>query len=236
MHTSGAGGLASVSGKSPKSGSRQRNFPSRQTSVDAGRFQVGQLDAVRHRLLGIDHDQRVDAAAGPGTGQADEPAGRVGAEVHREMSDHQQAKRLGHLPGLGVVLGQGLVAIAQELLQHRLHVRGHVGQALVDVGRFRPDSAVDERFILVGQVHEGGEILAPADGIDDRAAQLARRQTGPGPQQQRFQRLHAGIAAPFHRLEQDGRFSPETAAGAGKDRADQTQHRQLRDLRARCEE
>ena len=80
-------------------------------------------------------------------------------EVGREVGDHQNAERLGDLAGLGVVLLDRLELVAQVLLDHVLHVLGQVGQPLLDVLRLGPDAAGDERLVVVGQVHEGGEVL-----------------------------------------------------------------------------
>ena len=55
-------------------------------------------------------------------------------------------------------------------------MRRQVGQSLLDVGRLGPDAAADKRLVVVGQVHEGGEVLAQADRVDDGEAHLARRQ------------------------------------------------------------
>ena len=38
-----------------------------------------------------------------------------------------------------------------------------------------PDAAGDQLLVVIGQVHEGGEVLAQADRIEDREADLARR-------------------------------------------------------------
>ena len=50
------------------------------------------------------------------------------------------AVRLGDLAGLGVVLLDRLVLVAQVLLDHVLHVRGEVGQPLLDLAAARSRS------------------------------------------------------------------------------------------------
>ena len=150
---------------------------------------------MRRRLLGIHDDERIDAAARPGTRQADEPARRVLAEVDREMRDDQEVKRLRDLAGLSVVLGQGFVLIAQILLQHVFHVNREVREPFVDLRRLGPDAAIDELFVVVGQVHEGGEIFAAANRIDNGATNLAGGHRGPAAQQQRLKRIDGGRLA-----------------------------------------
>ncbi len=157
--------------------------------VQASIFQVGQGETLGHGLAHIGQDQGVDAATSAAGRQADEAASGFRREIDREVGHHQDAKRLRHLPGLPVVFLQRLVAIAQVFLQDVFHVRGQVGEALVDVGGFGPDAAGDELLLVVGQVHEGGEILAAADRVHDGEAHFARRQPG---QEAHHQGLDAG--------------------------------------------
>ena len=47
----------------------------------------------------------------------------------------------------------------------------------------RPDAAVDELLLVIGQVHDAGEVLAQPDGVNDgevRAGRAARRKAGAG--------------------------------------------------------
>ena len=67
-----------------------------------------------------------------------------------------------------------------------------IGQPLFDVGRLGPDAAVDQLLVVIGQVHERGEVLAEADRVDDREPHLARRQTRQQPQHNCLESLHAG--------------------------------------------
>ena len=62
-------------------------------------------------------------------------------------------------------------------------------------GGLGPDAAGDELLVVVGQVHEGGEVLAQADRVDDREADLARRHRGEQPQHHRLQRVNRGGAS-----------------------------------------
>jgi hypothetical protein len=66
-------------------------------------------------------------------------------------------------------------------------VRGQVGEALVDVRRLGPDTAIDERFLMIGQVHEGGKVFAAPDRVNDGAARLAGGQRGPAAHEERLQ-------------------------------------------------
>ena len=61
---------------------------------------------------------------------------------------------------------------------------GEVGQALLDVLRFRPGLAADQGLVVVGEVHEGSDILAQAHGIDESEAQFAGRDGGQQAEQQ----------------------------------------------------
>ena len=124
------------------------------------------------------------------------------AEVHGKVGDDQHAKWLGDLAGLGVVLFDRLVLIAQILLNHRLHVSSHVGEPLLDLLLLGPDPRADELLVVVGQVHEGREVLAQADGIDDGEAKLARRNGGQQPKHDGLDGLNCSGAALFAGLEQ----------------------------------
>ena len=123
-------------------------------------------------------DQRVDAAPRTAADDADQPPDRVVVEVGREVGDDEDAERLGDLAGHRVVFLDRLELVAQVLLDDVLHVLGQVGQPLLDVGRLGPDAAGDQELVVVGQVHEGGEVLAQADGVDDGEADLAGRDRG----------------------------------------------------------
>ena len=72
-----------------------------------------------------------------------------------------------------VVLLDGLKLIAEILLDHVFHVRREVGQALLDMWQLGPDPAGDQLFIVIGEVHERGEVLPQAYGVDDGETDLA---------------------------------------------------------------
>ena len=97
-------------------------------------------------------------------------------------------------PAIVLYSSMRLELVAQVLLDDVLHVLGEVGQPLLDVRRLGPDPVGDEQFVIVAQVHEGGEVLAQADRVDDRVPHLARR--------------HRREVAQHQRLEQHGSPRP----------------------------
>ncbi len=137
-------------------------------------LEVLELEARGELELRVEQDQRVDAAPRPAVDDADQPPDGVVVEVGREVGDDQDPERLGDLAGHRVVFLDRLELVAQVLLDHVLHVLGQVGQPLLDVGRLGPDAVGDQELVVVAQVHEGGEVLAQADRVDDGEADLAR--------------------------------------------------------------
>ena len=79
---------------------------------------------------------------------------------------------------------------------------GEVGQPLLDVLRLGPDAVGDQELVVVGQVHERGEVLAQADRVDDREADLAGRDRGQVAEHQRLQQLDRLVLAGVGRLDQ----------------------------------
>ena len=153
--------------------------------VDAGAFQLLELEARRQAELGVEHHQGVDAAPRAAVDDADQPPQRGVVEIGREVGDDQDPERLGDLAGHRVVFLDRLELVAQVLLDHVLHVLGEIGQPLLDVLRLGPDPVGDQQLVVVAQVHEGGEVLAQADRIDDGEPHLARRNRGQVAQHQR---------------------------------------------------
>ena len=113
-----------------------------------------------HRKPEVAGDQRVDATASAGAGDAREAADGFLGKIRRQIRDHQEPVRFGQLARLRVVVVDRLELVAQVLLDDRLHVLGQVRQPLVDVLGLRPDPPADERLVVVGQVHEDGEVVA----------------------------------------------------------------------------
>ena len=72
----------------------------------------------------------------------------------------------------------------------------------------------DELLVVVGQVHERGEVLAEADRVDDREPHLARRQRGQEPEHDRLERLH-GRGRPWSRALSKSEHDPGTAGTPG---------------------
>ena len=112
--------------------------------------------------LRVDGHQHIHAAPRTAGGDARQPAGGRFGEVHRKIRHDQNPKRLGHFAGEFVVLVDRLEIVAQIFLDHVFHVLGQVGQPGFDVLRLGPDAVGDQHFVEIGQVHEAGEILAPA--------------------------------------------------------------------------
>src|SRR5439155_18430269 len=123
-----------------------------------------------------------------------EPARGGLGEVGREIRDYDDAKRLGNLTRLGVILLDRVEFVAQILLNHVLHVLGQIGQPLIDVLRLRPDPISNHRLVEIRQVHEAGEVLAQSHGIDDRETDFAGWHTREKTQHHRLERLHRLIA------------------------------------------
>ena len=101
--------------------------------LDARVFELLERETRGQPELGVEHDQRVNAAPRTAVDDADQPPqGRV-VEIGREVGDDQDPERLGDLAGHGVVFLDRLELVAQVLLDHVLHVLGEIGQSLLDV-------------------------------------------------------------------------------------------------------
>ena len=155
--------------------------------VDARVLELLEREARRQAELRVEHDQGINTAPRTAVDDADQPPQGGVVEIGREVGDDQDPERLGDLAGHRVVLLDRLELVAQILLDHVLHVLGQIGQPLLDVLRLGPDPVGDQQLVIVAQVHEGGEILAQADRIDDGEAHLARRHRGQVAQHQRLQ-------------------------------------------------
>ena len=121
------------------------------------------LNSCGRRSLRVDADERVHAAARAAGADGRELAGGGLAEPRGKIRGDDHVVRLGHFAGRLVVLVDRGELVAEVLLQHLLHVGGDEGQPLVDVLGVGPDAAAGEQLlVVVGQVHEGGEVLAEA--------------------------------------------------------------------------
>ena len=122
-----------------------------------------------------------------------------------------------------VILLDGLELVAQVLLDDVFHVPGQVRQPLLDVRGLGPDAAGDQGLVKVGQVHEGGEVLAQANRIDDGEPHLPGRKGGQVAQHECLQRLHGQCPAWFARPEQH-----RTPPWEGQERRQRELRRHLR--------
>ena len=85
---------------------------------------------------------------------------------------------LREVAGLRVVFGDGRVVVAEIHLDDFFHVLVQLREPLLNLRRLRPDAAVDAASLVIGEVHQRGEILAEADRVYDRKTQFARRRGG----------------------------------------------------------
>ncbi len=182
--------------------------------VHALRLEVFELATGRQRELGVQRDQGVDAAAGPGADDAHQPSGGRLVEAGRKIGHDQHPKRLGHLAGIGVVLLDRLEFVAQVFLDHIFHVSLKVRQALVEMRRLGPDPAGDEQLVVIGQVHERRKVLAQPDRVEDGESDLAGRDGGEEPKHERLEQLHRLALARLGRLDQDR--SPDRKGDKGR--------------------
>ena len=126
-------------------------------------------------VAAVPMNQREHAAAGAAGGDVDETAAGGLAKVHRKIGDDEEMIFLRDAAGLGVVFRDGFVFVAEIHLDDLLHVLVQLRQLLLELGGLRPNAAVDLGLLVIGQVHEAGEILAQPDRIKNGEAQLARR-------------------------------------------------------------
>ena len=84
---------------------------------------------------------------------------------------------------------------------------------MLDVGRLRPDAARHQQVVVVGQVHEGREILAESDRVENGEAHLARRDARQQPIHHGLQRVHRLRTAGVLRQEQHRSTIRERANG-----------------------
>ena len=147
---------------------------------------VGEGEVRRHRVLGVDRNDRVNATPRAAGGDAREATGAGLGEIRREVADDDEPVGLGHL-GVGVVGTDRGVFVAQILLDHQFHLLGDVGEPLLDLLRLGPDPAGDKELVVIGQMHEAGEVLPQPERIDDREPGLAGGGAGGDPQGERLE-------------------------------------------------
>ncbi|OPZ96598.1 MAG: hypothetical protein BWY71_01885 [Planctomycetes bacterium ADurb.Bin412] len=94
----------------------------------------------------------------------------------RKIGNNQKAIRFGQFAGLLIIFLNRFELVAQIFLNHILHMLGQIGQLLLNLGGVGPDAPADQGLVIVGGVHEAGEILADADGIKNGKVHPAGRQ------------------------------------------------------------
>ena len=124
-------------------------------------------------------NEHIHPAARPAGGDAQQPLGGGLREVRREIRHDQEVILLRNHARLLVVFRDGGILVAQIHLDDLLHVLVQVGQLLLDLARLRPDAAVDDLLLVVGQVHDAGEVLPQAHGVKDGEVQPARAAPSP---------------------------------------------------------
>ena len=148
-------------------------------------------------------NQGVHAAPGSAADDAEEAPDRQVAEVHREIGDDQEVVRLGDSAGLCVEFRDGGVLVAEVKLGDFFDVLVQLNEPLLDVFGLRPDAAIDQAVLVIGQVHEAGEALAEAHGIQDGKHDATGRRNGEQPQHQVVKRSDGQVASRILRLKKN---------------------------------
>ena len=143
--------------------------------------QVLQVDPCGHLLPAVIGDQGVHAAPRAAVYDAGQAARGLFTDARGEVRHDQEPVRLCQRTGLAVVLLDRLKLVAEVLLDDVLHVIGQVLQLLLDLDYLGPDPSAHQGLPIVAGVHESGEALAQARGIDQGEADPARRQRGKQP-------------------------------------------------------
>ncbi len=82
---------------------------------------------------------------------------------------------------------------------------GEIGKPLIDVLGIGPDARADQRLIVIGQVHETGEILTERNRIDDGKPHATGRKLGEQPRHHHLKRAKRLGAAFLIRVNQQRR-------------------------------
>ena len=139
---------------------------------------------VNERLFNLKDQEH--PAPRPADRQTPQPLHRRVAEVGRKSGDENELILLGDLPRLEVVLGDGRILVAEIHLDDFLHVLVELPEPCLDLGRLRPDAAVDHGILVVRQMHQPGEIPPQPHRIDDGEGDLPRRPARKQPQGKRI--------------------------------------------------
>ena len=135
-------------------------------------------ESVRDGLPLVPVDQREDAAAWAADGDALQACSSRVTEARGEVGDDEEVILLRHAASLLVVFRDRRILVAQIHLDDLFNVLVHLREPLFDLVALRPDAAVDEAFLIIGDVHEAGEVLTKPDRINDGERDLAGRRGG----------------------------------------------------------
>lgn len=149
-------------------------------------------------------DEEKDSASGAGGGDALETLGGEVGEAFGEIGDDDEVVSLGNGAGGFVVLGDGLVVATEIHLDHFFHVIAEFAEAGLDLVFLRADAGVDEDFFVVGKVHEPGEALAKADGIDEGKGQSTGGRIGEPGEGEVVEELDGFVTTELLCLDKDG--------------------------------
>ena len=166
-------------------------------------FQSRQVDITRLIGSGIHADEGAHATAGTAGSDAHQSLGCFGVEVGWIIGDHQQAEGFSDFAGIFVVRFDARVLVPQVLLDDAFHVAGEIDQPLFEVMLFGPDAVGDECFIVISQVHEGGEVVAQPDRIEHGQPGFAGGELGQEAQGQLLQGFDGWLLAGAVCLQED---------------------------------
>jgi len=154
-------------------------------------------------------EEEVDAAARSAGCQAEESFdGEVG-EVDGKVGDDEEVIFFGEATCALVVFGEGGVVVAQVHLGDFFDVFVQFGEAIFDLGGLGPDAAVDEAVFVVGQVHEAGEVLSEADGVEDGEGDAAGGRGGEQAEDEVVEGGDGGFGAGLCGFQDEGAFVGE---------------------------
>ena len=97
------------------------------------------------------------------------------AEGGGKSGDDEEAVFFRDGAGLFVVFGDVRELVAQIHLDDFFDVVVEFGEALLDLRALGPDAVVDQGFLVIGEMHQPGEILAQPDRIDEHKRRPPRR-------------------------------------------------------------
>jgi hypothetical protein len=149
---------------------------------DAGLAEFLGKEVGGRSLALVPMNQSINAATGAAGRDAVEPAHGGLSKVGGKVGDNDEVIFFGDIPGGGVVIGDGFVLIAQIHLDDLFHVLVKVGETLFDLSWLCPDTPVDDIVLVIGEVHDGGEVLAKGDRVDNGEAHFTGGRGGKEPE------------------------------------------------------